>query len=284
MLLLVCLAFLVVVVIVTTLAPKSGGRVAETLRAPPCLRASCSTGRIVRVSVFLPSWSPSRLPRLGHDSCAAREAIVPLLRILHAGFGRLPLPFSIVSPVPEIRTHRELDITDVCACLDILGSQVQDGTYVSSMVEDASFLVHKSLRRSVSTRSEQAIMAVCNRVTEVSRCSRIRSSLIASPVSLAYTFPYMRVVSPSTLCLLSFSFLSGVSSLSPSGVGLPFAFCLLRCLASEDALTAASMLAGFHQSSPCASLAHGGAGAASSAAVDRDVGLAHRYYSYIRLR
>ncbi|CAN0445618.1 unnamed protein product, partial [Laminaria digitata] len=35
------------------------------------------------------------------------------------------------------------------------------------MVEDASFLVHKSLRRSVSTRSEQAIMAVCNRVTEV---------------------------------------------------------------------------------------------------------------------
>lgn len=45
--------------------------------------------------------------------------------------------------------------------------QVQDGTYVSSMVEDASFLVHKSLRRSVSTRSEQAIMAVCNRVTEV---------------------------------------------------------------------------------------------------------------------
>ena len=105
--------------------------------------------------------------------------------------------------MPEIRTHRELDITDVCACLDILGSQVQDGTYVSSMVEDASFLVHKSLRRSVSTRSEQAIMAVCNRVTEVSRCSRIRSSLIDSPVSLAYTFPYMRVVSPSTLCLLS---------------------------------------------------------------------------------
>lgn len=38
---------------------------------------------------------------------------------------------------------------------------------MSSMVEDASFLVHKSLRRSVSTRSEQAIMAVCNRVTEV---------------------------------------------------------------------------------------------------------------------
>lgn len=49
--------------------------------------------------------------------------------------------------------------------------QVQDGTYVSSMVEDASFLVHKSLRRSVSTRSEQAIMAVCNRVTEVRRNS-----------------------------------------------------------------------------------------------------------------
>lgn len=46
--------------------------------------------------------------------------------------------------------------------------QVQDGTYVSSMVEDASFLVHKSLRRSVSTRSEQAIMAVCHRVKEVS--------------------------------------------------------------------------------------------------------------------
>ncbi|CAM9593874.1 unnamed protein product [Ectocarpus sp. 4 AP-2014] len=45
--------------------------------------------------------------------------------------------------------------------------EVQDGTYVSSMVEDASFLVHKSLRRSVSTRSEQAIMAVCNRVTEI---------------------------------------------------------------------------------------------------------------------
>ncbi|CAM9883678.1 unnamed protein product, partial [Hapterophycus canaliculatus] len=45
--------------------------------------------------------------------------------------------------------------------------EVQDETYVSSMVEDASFLVHKSLRRSVSTRSEQAIMAVCNRVTEI---------------------------------------------------------------------------------------------------------------------
>lgn len=48
-------------------------------------------------------------------------------------------------------------------------AQVQDGTYVSSMVEDASFLVQKSLTRSVSTRSEQAIMAVCNRVTEVRR-------------------------------------------------------------------------------------------------------------------
>lgn len=52
-----------------------------------------------------------------------------------------------------------------CHCMP---RQVQDGTYVSSMVEDASFLVHKSLRRSVSTRSEQAIMAVCHRVKEVS--------------------------------------------------------------------------------------------------------------------
>lgn len=56
----------------------------------------------------------------------------------------------------------------------LVNPQVQDGTYVSSMVEDASFLVHKSLRRSVSTRSEQAIMAVCNRVTEV----QVKSSLV----------------------------------------------------------------------------------------------------------
>ncbi|CAN0018701.1 unnamed protein product, partial [Discosporangium mesarthrocarpum] len=45
--------------------------------------------------------------------------------------------------------------------------EVQEGVRVSSMVEDASFLIHKSLERSVSTQSEQAIMAVCNRVTEV---------------------------------------------------------------------------------------------------------------------
>ncbi|CAM9406742.1 unnamed protein product [Chrysoparadoxa australica] len=45
--------------------------------------------------------------------------------------------------------------------------EVADGVKVSSMVEDASFLIQKSLERSISTCSEHAIMAMCNRITEI---------------------------------------------------------------------------------------------------------------------
>lgn len=119
-------------------------------------------------------------PRLGHDSCAAREAIFCyccvdyILSILkyyiRAGFGRLPRPLSVVGPRARVTPRCKR----VLFFMVLVNPQVQDGTYVSSMVEDASFLVHKSLRRSVSTRSEQAIMAVCNRVTEV----QVKSSLV----------------------------------------------------------------------------------------------------------
>jgi hypothetical protein len=45
--------------------------------------------------------------------------------------------------------------------------EVQDGVRVSSMVEDAGFLLLKSLERSVSTHSEQAIMATVNRIADI---------------------------------------------------------------------------------------------------------------------
>lgn len=85
---------------------------------------------------------------------------------------------------------------------------------MSSMVEDASFLVHKSLRRSVSTRSEQAIMAVCNRVTEVSQ-----SFFILFDCFHACLFAYLFLcLSPPLLCVYCLS----------SGLGLVVVSRLLR--------------------------------------------------------